>query len=229
MNLKPPIFICSKTGKPLPVLLKSIELYVPEDVEIYICGSDYKLPKHKTHNFEHTYDTGGKAWNFMTQKVFENHDYGVACADDAVLNPDSYQQLIEDLELLLSAGKNVGLLAARTNYAKGWQNIRYGHGELIGLNYEGESKILGVDYVAGIFNTVSKSTFIPYPPIDWYSDDIQCLDMINNGSQHYVSRAYVHHVGSMTYGRNYKECSDASKEWVKENRPELYKTFFGEE
>jgi hypothetical protein len=119
MNLKPPIFICSKTGKPLPVLLKSIELYVPEDVEIYICGSDYKLPKHKTHNFEHTYDTGGKAWNFMAQKVFENHDYGVACADDAVLNPDSYQQLIEDLELLLSAGKNVGLLAARTNYAKG--------------------------------------------------------------------------------------------------------------
>jgi hypothetical protein len=229
MNLKPPIFICSKTGKPLPVLLKSIELYVPEDVEIYICGSDYKLPKHKTHNFEHTYDTGGKAWNFMAQKVFENHDYGVACADDAVLNPDSYQQLIEDLELLLSAGKNVGLLAARTNYAKGWQNIRYGHGELIGLSYEGESKILGVDYVAGIFNTVSKSTFIPYPPIDWYSDDIQCLDMINNGSQHYVSRAYVHHVGSMTYGRNYKECSDASKEWVKENRPELYKTFFGEE
>jgi hypothetical protein len=229
MNLKPPIFICSKTGKPLPVLLKSIELYVPEDVEIYICGSDYKLPKHKTHNFEHTYDTGGKAWNFMAQKVFENHDYGVACADDAVLNPNSYQQLIEDLELLLSAGKNVGLLAARTNYAKGWQNIRYGHGELIGLNYEGESKILGVDYVAGIFNTVSKSTYIPCPPIDWYSDDIQCLDMINNGSQHYVSRAYVHHVGSMTYGRNYKECSDASKEWVKENRPELYKTFFGEE
>jgi hypothetical protein len=228
MNLKPPIFICSKTTKPLPVLLKSIELYVPEDVEIYICGSDYKLPKHKTHNFEHTYDTGGKAWNFMAQKVFENHAFGVACADDAVLNPDSYQQLIEDLELLLSAGKKVGLLAARTNYAKGWQNIRYGVGELVGLNYEGESKILGVDYVAGIFNTVSKDTFIPYPPIDWYSDDIQCIDMIKNGSQHYVSRAYIHHVGSMTYGKDYKACSDASKGWIQENRPELYKTFFGE-
>jgi hypothetical protein len=223
----PPIFISSKTGKPLPVLLKSIELYVPEDVEIYICGSDYKLPKHKTHNFEHTYDTGGKAWEFMTQEVFKNHDYGVACADDVVLNPNSYQQLIEDLEILLQVGKKVGILAARTNYAKGWQNIRYGQGELIGMAYEGESKIVEVDYVAGIFNTVSKDTYVPLVPIDWFSDDILCLDMINNGCKHYVSRSYVHHVGSMTYGKDYKACNDASKQWIQENRPELYERFFG--
>jgi|LakMenE01Jun11ns_1017448.scaffolds.fasta_scaffold9635372_2 hypothetical protein len=223
-----PIVICSKTQKCLPVLLKSIELYVPEDVEIYLCGSDYKLPKHKTRNFIHTYDKGGDAWNFITNKAFEDHEEVVACADDVVLNPSSYQDLMADVELLKQADDKIATVAARTNYAKGLQNIRYGQGNLIGLNYEGEGKIIQTDYIAGIFHWVSKHTWIENCPIDWYSDDIWCLDQIAKGHNLYIARAYIHHVGSQTYGTNYRQCSEDSREWVKENRPDLYHRFFPE-
>jgi hypothetical protein len=225
--MKPPILICSKNQKCLPVLLKSIECYVPEDVEIYICGSDYKLPKHTTQNFEHTYDTGGKAWNFITLKAFEKYDEVVHAADDCVLNPNSYQLLLEDVQFLKSLNKKIGIVAARTNYAKGMQNIRYGQGKLLGLSYEGEKKIVEVNYVAGIFDWVQKSTYIETPPIDWFSDDIQCTDMIKNGAMHYVSRSYIHHVGSQTYGHNYQSLTEASKKWIQENRPDMYVRFFG--
>jgi hypothetical protein len=221
-----PIVICSKTQKCLPVLLKSIELYVPEDVEIYLCGSDYKFPKHKTRNFVHTYDKGGDAWNFIVNKAFEDHKEAVACADDVVLNPSSYQDLMADVELIKQVDDKMASVAARTNYAKGLQNIRYGQGNLIGLNYEGEGKIIQTDYIAGIFNWVSKHTWIDNCPIDWYSDDIWCIDQIAKGHNLYIARAYIHHVGSQTYGTNYRQCSEDSREWVKENRPDLYHRFF---
>jgi len=221
-----PIVICSKTQKCLPVLLKSIELYVPEDVEIYLCGSDYKLPKHKTRNFIHTYDKGGDAWNFIVNKAFEDHGEAVACADDVVLNPSSYQDLMADVELIKQVDDKMASVAARTNYAKGLQNIRRGQGELLGLNYEGEAKIIQTDYIAGIFNWVSKHTWIDNCPIDWYSDDIWCLDQLAKGHNLYIARAYIHHVGSQTYGTNYRQCSEDSREWVKENRPDLYHRFF---
>ncbi len=223
-----PIVICSKTQKCLPVLLKSIELYVPEDVEIYLCGSDYKLPKHKTRNFIHTYDKGGDAWNFIVNKAFEDHGEAVACADDVVLNPSSYQDLMRDVQLIGQVDAKIASVAARTNYAKGLQNIRYGQGNLIGLNYEGEGKIIQTDYIAGIFNWVCKRTWIDNCPIDWYSDDIWCIDQIVKGHNLYIARAYIHHVGSQTYGTNYRQCSEDSREWVKENRPDLYHRFFRE-
>jgi hypothetical protein len=223
---RPPIVICSKTQKCLPVLLKSVELYVPEDVEIYICGSDYKLPKHKTRNFEHTYDKGGKAWNFIVKKAFEDHEEVVCCADDVVLNPTSYQDLITDVELIKEVDANIASVAARTNYAKGLQNIRYGQGSLVGLYFENESQIIKTDYIAGIFNWVAKNTWEENKPIDWYSDDIWCMDQVAKGHGIYISRAYIHHAGSQTYGTDYRKCSEESKEWIKENRPELYPMWF---
>ena len=225
---KPPILICSKNQKCLPVLLKSVELYVPEDVEIYICGSEYKLPRHKTRNFEHTYDKGGKAWNFITNKAFEDYPEAVACADDVVLNPSSYQDLIADVELIKQVDDKIASVAARTNYAKGLQNIRYGQGILKGLNFEGETQIIQTDYIAGIFNWVSKHTWEDCAPIDWYSDDIWCMNQIAKGHNLYIARSYIHHVGSQTYGTNYKQCSEDSRLWIKENRPDLYPKWFSD-
>jgi hypothetical protein len=225
-----PIIICSKTQKTLPVLLKSIECYVPQDVEIYLCceNDSYSklLPNHKVKHFIHSYDTGGKAWNFLTSKAFEDHEEVISCADDVVLNPNSYQLLLEDVEILKSTGKKIGQVCARTNYAKGYQNVRYGPGKLMGLGYESEAQIVPVDYVAGIFGWSQKSTWIPCPPIDWYSDDIVCLDMVKNGCTHYVSRSYIHHIGSVTYGHNFEQLSNDSREWIEENRPELVERFF---
>jgi hypothetical protein len=228
--MKPPIIICSKTQKTLPVLLKSIECYVPEDVEIYLCceDADYAklLPKHKVKHFVHTYDTGGKAWNFLTHTAFKEHTEVVACADDVVLNPDSYQKLIEDVNFLKTLGNKIGLVCSRTNYAKGYQNVRMSPGQLMGLTYESESQILPTDYLAGIFGWAQKLTWIPCPPIDWYSDDIVCMDMNALGCTHYVSRSYIHHIGSVTYGHNFKQLSNDSRAWIEANRPELVERFF---
>ena len=224
---KPPILICSKNQRCLPVLLQSIDLYVPEDVEIYICGGNTTLPRHKTHLLEHKYDKGGEAWNFITNKAFESHEEAVACADDVVLNPDSYQQLMEDVELLKEFDPYIATVAARTNYAKGLQNIRYGQGNLIGLNYEGEGQIVKTDYIAGIFHWIAKNTWEEVLPIDWYSDDIWCMNQLKKNHGIYISRSYVHHVGSQTLGRNHAENDQISKEWLLQNKPEIYKNLFG--
>jgi hypothetical protein len=41
------------------------------------------------------------------------------------------------------------------------------------------------------------------------------------GFRHFVSRAYVHHAGSQTIGRDFKALEAESMEWVKKNRPDL--------
>lgn len=164
-----PIGICSKNEKCLPVLLKSIELYVPEDVEVFITSPNKQfLPKHKVHHFVHTYETCGAAHNFIAHKIFETHDSFVSIDDDVVLNPNTYSVLMDDVNELKSMGFKLGAVAGRTNYAKGFQNIRTGSGKLTALTYESEGFIVETDYLAGILAWVQKSTWVSLAPIDWF-------------------------------------------------------------
>jgi hypothetical protein len=41
------------------------------------------------------------------------------------------------------------------------------------------------------------------------------------GFRHFVSRAYVHHAGSQTIGRDFKGLNDEALEWLKVNRPDF--------
>ncbi len=223
-----PIGICSKNEKCLPVLLKSIELYVPEDVEIFITSPNIQsLPRHKVHHFVHTYETGGAAHNFMAHKIFETHDSFISIDDDVVLNPNTYSVLIDDVNQLKSMGIKLGIVAGRTNYAKGFQNIRRGEGKLYSLGYESESQIVETDYLAGIVAWCQKSTWIDIAPIDWFSDDLQCNEFIKNGCKLFVSRAYFHHVGSQTFGTDFAKCKENSEGWLRENRPDMHEKYFG--
>ena len=223
-----PIGICSKNEKCLPVLLKSIELYVPDDVEVFITSPNKQsLPKHKVNHFVHTYETGGAAHNFMAHKIFETHEEFVSIDDDVVLNPSTYSVLMDDVSHIKSMGYKIGLVAGRTNYAKGNQNIRTGSGSLSSLAYESENFIVETDYLAGIFAWCQKSTWVDIAPIDWFSDDVQCEEYLKNESRLFVSRAYFHHVGSQTFGYDFKKCKQDSEAWLRENRPDMHARYFG--
>jgi hypothetical protein len=223
-----PIGICSKNEKCLPVLLKSIELYVPEDVEVFITSPNIQsLPKHKVHHFVHTYETSGAAHNFMAHKIFETHDNFVSIDDDVVLNPNTYSVLIDDVNHLKSMGIKIGGVAGRTNYAKGFQNIRKGEGKLYSLAYESEEIIIETDYLAGIVAWCQKSTWIDIAPIDWFSDDLICHDLIKKDCRLFISRAYFHHVGSQTFGTDFAKCKENSERWLRDNRPDMHKKYFG--
>jgi hypothetical protein len=225
-----PIGICSKNEKCLPVLLKSIELYVPEDVEVFITSPNKQfLPKHKVHHFVHTYETCGAAHNFIAHKIFETHDSFVSIDDDVVLNPNTYSVLMDDVNELKSMGFKLGVVAGRTNYAKGFQNIRTGSGKLTSLTYESEGFIVETDYLAGILAWVQKSTWVSLAPIDWFADDVACEEYLENESRLFISRAYFHHVGSQTFGTDFAKCAENSENWLRENRPDMHEKYFGTE
>ena len=65
------------------------------------------------------------------------------------------------------------------------------------------------------------------PPTNWFSDDVMCRDLDKFGYQHFISRSYVHHAGSQSIGRDSQKLMDAPREWIKENRPEYYKEWYG--
>jgi hypothetical protein len=44
--------------------------------------------------------------------------------------------------------------------------------------------------------------------------------------QHFISRAYVHHVGSQTCGMDAKKCMDDAEPWLRANRPELHARWY---
>ena len=50
-----PIAIATKTAKCLPVLLASIDEYVPEDVVVFVSGSDLRASKHRTINMKNKF------------------------------------------------------------------------------------------------------------------------------------------------------------------------------
>jgi hypothetical protein len=65
-----------------------------------------------------------------------------------------------------------------------------------------------------------------FPPLNWYSDDVHCEDLRAAGFHHYLSRSYVHHIGSQTVGMNGDALTKAAIPWLLQNRPEYAKQWF---
>ncbi len=61
-------------GKCLPVLAASITFYVPDDVVVYLSGSDMKLPRHKTINLLNEASNFGDAFNAVMGRAFQDFD-----------------------------------------------------------------------------------------------------------------------------------------------------------
>ena len=221
------IVIATKNAACLPVMAASITFYLPDFFTIYLSGSGMIMPKHRTITSENTADNFGDAYNAVVrQAIDDGHQDLLVCNDDIVFTPHTWKLLKEDLEII--PRENRGWVAARSDYARGIQNVRFRHeGDRNDvLRHKSEAAIFEVDVVAPICAYIEAKNWVDFPPINWFSDDIQSLDMAEKGLKHYVSRAYVHHVGSQTCGQDFKKCIADAQPWIQKNRPELAKTWF---
>ena len=220
------IAIATTQGKCLPVLAASVTFYVPQDVTVFLAGSDIIFPRHRTVNMPNDATNFGDAYNAVVKRAFQEFHSVVVCNDDIVFNPSTWKLLGEDVAFLRDKSIPLGWASARSDYARGLQNIRLGQGKMEWFRYETENLINITDVIAPICSYISKEAWVDFPPINWYSDDVQCLDIQKKGFQHAISRAYVHHVGSQTCGFNAKELIQSAQPWIKANRPELYDLWF---
>ena len=220
------IVIATKNGNCLPVLAASITCYLPDFFTVYLSGSGMILPKHRTITCENTGTNFGDSYNEVVhQAIDDGHKDLLVCNDDIVFNPYTWPTLVEDLKRIPE--ENRGWVATRSDYARGLQNIRFRHeGDRDGLKHASENAIVEVDVIAPICAYISTNAWIDFPPLNWFSDDIQCLDMSKKGLKHYISRAYVHHVGSQTCGPDFRQCVEDAKPWIQQNRPELAELWF---
>ena len=217
------IVIATKNGNCLPVLAASITCYLPDFFTVYLSGSGMILPRHRTITSDNTSDNFGDAYNAVVhQAIDDGHKDLLVCNDDIVFTPYTWQTLAEDLQRIPT--ENRGWVATRSDYARGMQNVRFRHqGDRDAIRHASEDAIVEVDVIAPICAYIEAKNWVDFPPLNWFSDDIQCLDM---GLKHYISRAYVHHVGSQTCGPDFRQCVEDAKPWIQQNRPELAELWF---
>ena len=226
MNKIQAICIASTNGKCLPVMMKSIEAYVPDDVVIYLAlqidSIDFHSRNHIIHLTKNNANSFGKAYNKVCNWAFERYDTIMICNDDIVFNPDTCNQLQNNWNILHEYYPNqVGYLACRSNYARGKQNIRWheNNAKIQGLKYRHEFSITDEDTIAPICAVISKDSWVDFEDINLFSDDIQCAEIIKKGKKHFVSTAYVHHVGSQSIGEPLNEIKDALNHLKEINSP----------
>lgn len=217
-----PIVIATKTAKCLPVLLASIDQYVPQDVTVFVSGSDLRLPRHRTINMLNEGNNFGDSYNKIVHATYSMFDDVIVANDDIVLTPSSYELLLADVELL---PEDTAWVSAKSDYVRGYQNIRE-FKQREGIRYVEERKIIPTEIISPLFGYIHKDKWVDYKPINWFSDDIQCLEIRANGYKNYVSRSYVHHVGSQTIGMDHGKNHREAEQWIKENMPELHQQWF---
>jgi hypothetical protein len=209
------IVIATVTGQCWPVLAASIDAYVPHDVAVYISGSDLQLLYHRTYCSANTADNFGDAYNTVVNEAFKHHDSVVVANDDVVLDPLTWQTLSEDVAHL-SRFNQLGWVACRSNRVRpGQQDWRLD-----------PDRTVEVATMSPLFACISRSAWQAFPPINWFSDDVNCVDLAQSGHRHFVSRAYVHHVGSNTIGQDNTANAAAAKPWLQQHRPQLHDIWF---
>lgn len=221
-----PIVICSTTGTSAGVLAASIRAYAPNNPVLWSRKNGDTSFGNYTRYHCNVGRSFGESYNAAIQAAFDIWpcERLYIANDDVVLTPTTISDFERDTELL-SATK-VGLLGARSDFVLWPQNIRstIEKDERWGLQWASENLIKEVSVIAPIFAQISRevwNTGIRIPPINWYSDNVWCHDLSQLGFKHFVSRAYVHHAGSQTIGRDFKSLNEEALKWLKENRPEL--------
>jgi hypothetical protein len=207
---EPAIVVCTTNARCLDVLKASVKAYVPRNI--------------RTYYFHGVGATFGEAYNHAAEIAFKEHDQIVVCNDDIVFTPTTWKTLMYDVAFIRVHHPDLGWVAARSDYARGAQNIRCGTGRLDFLRFESERSIIETLVIAPICAWIHRDAWVDFPPINWFSDDVQCADMKR---RHFVSRAYVHHVGSQTCGNDGAKCKADAEPWLKANRPAMHAQHFG--
>ena len=219
------IVIATKHAKCLPVLFASIDEYVPQDVTVIIAGSDLECSRHNTVNLPNNGTNYGDSYNDVVRYAFEMFPEIIVANDDIVLTPSSFELLIEDKVLLKN--HSLGWLCSKADYVRGLQNIRDAGSLRNGVKFVEENQVIQSDILSPLFGIISREAWIDYKPINWYSDDIQCLEISAAGYKNYISRSYVHHVGSQTIGMDHGKNDQEARSWIKECMPDFYVAWFG--
>lgn len=195
--------VCTVGSGSLPVLEASVKAYCPE-VELIVGRGEL--------------GSFGADYNAVVSKAFEKYDEIIVANDDIVLTPSSYQKLMDDVNHLKRFNR-LGWVVAKADSVRPSQDIRYNP---LDATYE-------VKTVSPLFGYISKEAWVDFPPINWYSDDVQCIDISSKGYRHFVSSSYIHHVGSTTIGQDNQKNHLAAQPWIKTNRPELHAIWYNEE
>lgn len=225
-----PIAISTVHGKNLAVMLASIREYCPE-IPVYLRGPASVIERFDVdvkmvgipRNF-------GEDYNDIINCALKDFDSVVVANDDVVLTPTSYRVLMDDVDIISDLSLNPGWVAARCDSARAVQNIRWNpEGEAIDMcRFTSESKIRRADVISPIFAWINSEAFAkcPFPPLNWYSDDVQCSDLEELGFENYVSASYVHHVGSQTVGVNAEMLTNQALPWLMKHRPKYVQRWF---
>ena len=185
----------------LMVLRASVKAYAPE----------YPVIVHRG-----VLGSFGADYNDIMQEAFETCKEIIIANDDVVLNRDTVRLLMEDVAKFKEFYPKVGFVAARSDNVRPAQSILMG------------AQVQQVRAVSPIFAWISKEAFqdAQFPPINWFSDDVMCEDLNKLGYAHFVSRAYVHHAGSMTIGMDGQKNTEDALPWLQENRTEYLSIWF---
>ena len=163
--------------------------------------------------------TFGESYNNAMRQMFEAYDEIIISNDDVVLTPNTVSDLMADVERLKeSVGDKLGIVATYADSIRASQSIKFN-----------ERICRELDRVSPVFGWISKKAFsdCPFPPLNWYSDDVICEDLNALGYRHFVSSAYVHHAGSLTIGHDHAALNAAAMPWLQENRPQYLQKWFG--
>ena len=212
-----PIIVCSVNKKCLAVMRASVTAY--SDSSVYV--------------WPPTGNSFGESYNAAMEAAFRHNDEIVIANDDVVLTPETMQLLAIDVERTKEIhGNMVGFVATMTDNCRQTQSIRFsqyeGDRQVFG-KWQSESQLREIRVISPIFAWISKKAFeaAQFPPLNWYSDDVMCEDLNRKGFHHFISRAYVHHVGSQTVGTDYNKLNDEAMPWLRANRPEYVQQWFG--
>jgi hypothetical protein len=226
-----PIVIATVRGHGLAVLLESIKQYAPE-CPVYLRG-----PESVIENFQADFKIYGQPRNFgkdyneVIEAALKDWSSCIVANDDVVLTPTSVKVLMEDVAIVRTMNSyKAGWVAARCDAAPPDQNVRVSEpGEKLNFyKFPSESHIKLAQVISPIFAWISSDAFeeAKFPPLNWYSDDVHCMDLIKKGYGHYVSASYVHHIGSNTIGFNAQKLHEDALPWLRENRPEYASAWF---
>jgi sulfur transfer complex TusBCD TusB component (DsrH family) len=183
-----PIVISTLRGQGLAVLLESIKQYAPE-CPVYLRGPESVIEKHDA--FLKIYGQArnfGNDYNHVIGEALKDWNDCIVANDDIVLTPDSVKLLMEDVQIIKSMNSvKAGWIASRSDAARPCQNVRICEpGEKLHFyKFSSENFIRMAEEVSPIFAYITKDAFGEgFPPLNWYSDDVHCRDLIERGYSH---------------------------------------------
>lgn len=215
--------------------LASVALYAPEHEVLHAWRGPAEPPRLIDNPRQRTLrqpdgcDTYGEAFDWATRQT--DADELLIMNDDTVLTPFTVRDLLADAALIREQHPELklGLLACRSNWVAGPQNVRAANDGTLAANcnrFDSEARILAAERVSPILAYVTREALDAidgFPPLDWFSDDLMCWDLLQRGYRHFVSRSYVHHVGQRTTTQDRDESTllAEARAWLAEHRPEF--------